>query len=106
MDIVATHHIDSSEPDAWGRYEWRYEYDLYKFTDGDTSLIARSYKGESEAHFLRIEIVETHRMLNDTDLRMPLFLTSVEYLRNVGKTKLQWLSGHGNGGYEDVTLET
>lgn len=106
MDVVTTHHIDSSEPDAKGRYEWRYEYELFNFSDGNTSLVARSYKGESEAHFLRIEIDGTHRMLNDNDLKSPLFVASIEYLRNGGKAKLQWLSGRGNNGYEEVRLET
>ena len=98
MDVATTHHIDSSEPDALGRYEWRYEYDLYRFVDGETVLIARSYVDETdEAHFLRIESAGNHRMLSKDDLRLPLFIQSMRYLRNAGKIKLQWLSGRRNG---------
>jgi hypothetical protein len=56
MKVEATHHIDASEPDENGMYEYRYEYDLYTFTDGEAVLVARSYRNEAEAHFLRMEI--------------------------------------------------
>jgi hypothetical protein len=102
MDVTTTHHIDSSEPDAQGKYEWRYEYDLYRFSDGEIALVVRSYVYKAdEAHFLRLEIAGEHRMLRNDDLSLPLFIESVRYLRNAGKRKLQWLSGRGNG-YEVV----
>ena len=106
MDVATTHHVDSSEPDQNGRYAFRYEYDLYRFSEGELSLVARSYKHEmDETHFLRLEQSGKQRLLKDADLGLPLFAASVRYLRSIGKQKLQWLSGRGNG-YEAVTLET
>jgi len=31
MEIVKTHHIDASEPDANGWHDYYYEYDIYAF---------------------------------------------------------------------------
>jgi hypothetical protein len=87
-------------------YEWRYEYDLYRFADGDIAFVARSYVEEpDEAHFLGIERAGKRQLLRDEHLRMPLFAESARYLRGAGKAKLRWLSGRGNG-YEGVKLET
>jgi hypothetical protein len=56
MEVTTTHHIDASEPDAKGMYDWYYEYDLYRFSEGAIALIARSYVDKTyEAHFLRLE---------------------------------------------------
>ena len=43
MDVQITHHVDASEPDAQGMYDYRYEYDLYTFREGGLALVARSY---------------------------------------------------------------
>jgi hypothetical protein len=106
MDVSTTHRVDASEPDARGQYEYRYEYDIYRFSSGDTALVARSYAHEpDEAHFLRLEQNGKQRLLTDADLRLPLFAEAVAYLKNHGKARLDWLSGRGNG-YEEVRLET
>jgi hypothetical protein len=76
MHVERTHHIDASDRDESGSYEYYYEYDLYRFTLGGTCLVARSYADEpNEAHFLRIEERGSVRPLISTPpcwwLRMP-----------------------------------
>lgn len=83
-------------------YEYHYEYDIYRFSDGVRCLTARSYVDQpGEAHFLSIELRGKSRLLVDRDLSQALFLSALEYLQAQGKTDLRWLSGRGNG-YETV----
>ena len=72
MDAVVTHHIDASEPDAHGMYEYRYEYDIYTFTEAGVVLVARGYNNETEAHFLRIELDGESRPMTRADLNRPI----------------------------------
>ena len=102
MEVTVTHHVDASEPDAQGAYEFYYEYDLYAFRDGNLKLTARSYiDSPGEAHFLNIERGGTPRLLRRGDLESALFSQAVAYLRNAGKHRLTWLSGRGSG-YQPV----
>ena len=105
MNVETTHHVDASEPDANGMYEYRYEYDVFSFSDGRVALVARSYNNEVEAHFLRLEVDGAPRLLTRADLKLPLFASAAEYLRSLGKEQINWLSGRGNG-YEPVLLTT
>jgi hypothetical protein len=105
MNVETTHHVDASEPDANGMYEYRYEYDLFSFSDGRLTLVARSYTNEAEAHFLRIEADGQSRLLTRANLKLPLFASAVEHLRGLGKKDINWLSGRGNG-YEPVLFTT
>ena len=102
MQIERSRHIDSSEQDESDGYDYYYEYDLYRFTDGAVSLTARSYVDEpGDAHFLGIEERGCQRTLVDADLQGALFQSATSYLRADGKTSLRWLSGRGDG-YEPV----
>ena len=102
MHIERVRQIDSSEPDETGMYDYYYEYDIYRFTDGPICLIARSYVDEpDEAHFLRVEANGSQRTLVDVDLTHPLFLLAQSHLSSEGKVHLHWLSGRGDG-YEPV----
>jgi hypothetical protein len=49
-------------------YEYRYEYDLYTFTETGGVLVARSYNNETEAHFLRIGLDGESRLMTRADL--------------------------------------
>lgn len=105
MNVVTTHHIDTDEPDAHdvqGECSYYCEYDVYGFSEGDITLIARGYvDSEDEAHFLSVEVRGKRRLMRDADLKTPLFIAAAAYLRDAGKNKLTWLSGRGNG-YEPV----
>ena len=102
MDVQRTHHVDASEPDDAGMHEYHYEYDIYRFRDGELCFTARSYVDQQgEAHFLGIEVRGKSRLMVDADLTQPLFLSALDYLHAQGKTDLRWLSGRGNG-YETV----
>jgi hypothetical protein len=106
MKIERTHHIDASEPDPAGMYDYYYEYDIYRFIDGGNSLTARSYVDESDAaHFLQIEIDGGSRLMVDKDLLHPLFLAAHAYLQAEGKLHFKWLSGRGDG-YESLPSTT
>ena len=56
MQVECSHHIDASEADAEGFYEYYYEYDIYRFMLGSLSLVVRSYSDTCEqASVLRLE---------------------------------------------------
>lgn len=83
-------------------YDYYYEYDIYRFTDGPLCLVARSYTDTpDEAHFLKIGVNGSERTITGADLAHPLSLLAQDHLRNEGKVHLKWLSGKGNG-YEPV----
>jgi len=104
MHIQRVRQIDSSDPDESCMYDYYYEYDIYRFTDGPDCFVARSYTDEpDEAHFLRAEVNGSPRTLVDTDLEHPLFLLAQHHLRSEGKVHLHRLSGRGNG-YEPVPV--
>jgi hypothetical protein len=48
MMVEVSHHVDAPEPDADGFYDYRYEYEIYEFTDGVRTLLARAYSDEPE----------------------------------------------------------
>ncbi|WFU90471.1 hypothetical protein QA644_31345 (plasmid) [Rhizobium sp. CC1099] len=92
MTVEVSHHIDASEPDADGFCDYHYEYDVFEFTDGSVTFLARAYSDEPEkaAMMARIE-GQDHHLLTKRDLRHPLFLEAAAYLRAGGKTDLDWL---------------
>lgn len=102
MHIECTRHIDASEPDESGMYEYYYEYDMFHFRDGQICLVVRAYTDDQhEAHFLRIEENGVARRLVDADLNLSLFQKALAHLHTAGKSNLSWLSGRGDG-YEPV----
>lgn len=108
MNVRISHHVDESEKDANGECEWRYEYDLLHFSDDRKTYVARSYSDDPlNAHFLRKEstskVEGSSAMLSQDDLRDPLFVAAVAYLRTQGKTELRWLS-KGTPAYQTVDV--
>jgi hypothetical protein len=95
-----SHHVDVADADASGTVDYRYEYDLFTFSNGQAALVARSYKGEAEeAHFLRVEEGGKARRLRPSDLGIPLLKEATDLLRNEGKSVIRWL---GPTGYQPV----
>ena len=104
MKIKTTHHVDAGEPDAEGACDYRYEYDLYFFSEDEVAVVARSYIDDpEEAHFLRMEIDGKPQLMKRADLRRPLLVSAARHLRAAGKKRLNWLSGRGDG-YESVVF--
>ena len=100
MKIETTHHIDCSEKSADGFYEWYYEYDLFRFSEGSLTLVARGYTDSpEEAHFLRFEKDGAILKISEADLRTPLAISATDYLRSKGRKKIDWL---GPVGYETI----
>jgi hypothetical protein len=92
MTVEVAHHVDASEPDADGFYHYHYEYEIYKFTDGVMTLLARAYSDEpGQAALMGWNEGSNNRLLRRRDLRHPLFLEAVAYFRRAGKYKLDWL---------------
>jgi hypothetical protein len=103
MDIEVTHHIDSSEADADGNFDYRYEYDLIRLAEGENAFVARSYPTEPrEAHFLRFESGGTQSPICEAHLQTALFREAFRFLKSTGKTTVTLLGTHG---YEPVAPE-
>jgi hypothetical protein len=104
MKVETSCHTDASNPDSRGMYEYYYEYELYRFSEGAVAFVACSYVHEPEAaNLLRIEIDGSSRPLTVDDMRRPLLHHVLNYLRGTGKRRLTWLSGRGSG-YEPVVF--
>jgi len=96
MRVEITHHIDSSEQDADGFYDWYYEYDLYSFVDGATELVARSYSTDQEkAQVISINRNGVRASLSSKDMQLSIFSEAVKHLRSAGKSEISWLSEAG-----------
>ena len=93
MQVEFSHHIDASEADAEGFYEYYYEYDIYRFTLGGLSLVVRSYSDTCEqASVLRLEEAGKSRPLQPKDLKSPLLQQAREHLQSLGKQDLRWFN--------------
>jgi hypothetical protein len=93
MDITVSHHVDASEPDAQGFYEYHYEYDVYRFSRAGRTYIARSYVDEPQsAAFLSCLEGSESRLLSSADLVHPLLVAAVDHLRGIGKAALDRLA--------------
>ena len=93
MQVECSHHIDASEADAEGFYEYYYEYDIYRFMLGSLSLVVRSYSDTCEqASVLRLEEAGKSRPLQPKDLKMPLVQQAREHLQSLGKQELRWFN--------------
>ena len=100
MKVEHSHHVDAGEEDAEGNLDWCYEYELYRFSDGPRTVVARSFTDAAdEAHLLRWEQGDAQLLLAPRDLSEPLVRDALEYLRGLGKVKLRYL---GAGGYVAV----
>lgn len=108
MTVEVSHHIDASEPDANGFCDYYYEYDVFEFTDGFVTFLARAYSDQPEkaAMMTRIEGQDHHHLLTKRDLRHPLFLKAAAYLRAAGKTDLDWLDTNSRAYVPLTKVET
>ncbi|WNF48366.1 hypothetical protein RHP75_08120 [Pseudomonas sp. SG20056] len=96
MRVEITHHIDSSEQDADGFYDWYYEYYLYSFVDGDTELVARSYTTDQDkAQIISIKRNGIRASLTSKDMQLSIVSEAVQHLRSAGKIEISWLSEAG-----------
>lgn len=101
MRIECNRTIDASVQNAHGAYEYYYEYDVYRFTEGPVCFLAISHLDEpDQADFVGAEILGNRRSMCTDDLLNPLFIDAVERLRTEGKARIRWLNG--GLGYEDV----
>ena len=96
MEIVKTHHIDASEPDANGWHDYYYEYDIYAFSEGEVSYVARRYTDEpGQAHFLKMRTGRAWRLPQPSDFNTAMFAEATAYLRQEGVTQIQVLGKQG-----------
>ena len=100
MQVTVTRHVDASEPDASGAYDYRYEYDLIRVADGDVTVVARSYTSSpAEAFLLHLEFSGQESPVCDAYLKLPLVTAAIAHLKDSGKKKVVW---RGPEGYEPV----
>ncbi|PBQ20647.1 hypothetical protein CCL09_02565 [Pseudomonas congelans] len=94
------HHIDASEQDKDGLYDYYYEYDMYYFTEGTLSLVARCYTDDADrADFMGIEFDGYDRALEPDDRSLPLVSAALAQLKADGKTTFFTFTGKG---YEPI----
>jgi hypothetical protein len=94
VKVEVSHHVDASEPDAQGFYDYHYEYDIFTFSEGNVSFLARTYTDQpNEASFMARHVADRRHLLTERDLQNPLLLEAQDYLRAAGKTDLNWLDG-------------
>ena len=92
MKVEKSHHIDCSEKDENGLYDYYYEYDIYRFIENDIAFIVRRYTDEeNNAHFLRKEIQGKRQHLKPEDLNNSLFKEAVNHLKSENISKIEWL---------------
>lgn len=95
MEIETTRHVDTGGPRPRG-LENEYRYEIYRFSQGGTTLVARSYSDQPQAaHLLRIETPGKTTGLTVEDLSTPLCREAVSYLRDIGKQEIKWLNVRG-----------
>lgn len=91
MDVEIERCLDAGEPDEQGAYDYRYEYDVYTFTDGAETIHARSYTDEPDCASFAVSSGELGQS--------PLFWQAVAHLTRLGKTQIQCLESDG---YRDL----
>lgn len=97
ITIHISHHIDASQRNAQGDYDWFYEYDVIEFTDQASSikLTARSDANTPfEANFLDLKNQHAQQIAIDDQLQA-MFKFAIAYLKILGKTKINYLSEYG-----------
>jgi hypothetical protein len=93
MDVTVSRYVDASEPNAEGYCDYHYEYDVYQFSLGGSTYVARSYIDDPDrAAFLSCLDGDGSRLLSSVNLVHPLLVAAADYLRDAGKTILERLS--------------
>ena len=107
--VSIDHYVDASDADADGMHDWHYEYDVYRFSRGWRSFVARGYTDEpGRIAFLLCEVkvfgVYRRRLLSSADLKSSLFGAAVAHLRGLGITSFDRLTNIGYVPIEDPDL--
>lgn len=106
MHVERTHHVDRIPEDPALPVLQRYEYDIFRFSEGNEVLVARSYSFDQlDVHFLRRESGPEHFGITRKDTTTTLFLSAVSYLRGIGRSDIRWLNIEGEG-YEALSDAT
>jgi hypothetical protein len=87
------------ESEVAGKDEFRYEFDAFRYSDGETTLVARSYSDEPHsASFLSVDTGAGEELLTEATFQTELFRVSAEHLRGLGKKNLYWLNASADDG--------
>lgn len=105
MTVTTSHHIDASEPNERGMYDYHYAYTVYVFEQDGIKIAARSYDDDPKvASFAGMQLDGVDQILTRGIQDHPLFVEAVAYLRDTEKkTKLKALF-KGEGGYAPIRL--
>ena len=102
MKVEKTHHIEASEPNEDGSYDYHYEFHQIRIAVGEEVLIARSYVEQPEEVVLMC--IERNGALEDIswkDLSGPLLTQALAYLRGEEYSSIRWVEP-GTLQYADV----
>ena len=92
MKVECTRHMDAGGSDKSGMYDFRYQYDIYRFIGAEEVLTARSYAdAPQETHFLGLEIKGERRFVRRDDFARAFFIEAIDYRKDEGKSELHWL---------------
>jgi hypothetical protein len=102
ITLTQDHCVEFMGPNG-GPYEFYYDYDVYRFEEGNTAVTARSYRDEPRvASFSGLEIAGSDRPLQRADFHLPLVRAAVQHLRAMGKQELTWFGSSETGTYSPI----
>jgi hypothetical protein len=98
VSFVHDHHVDSRESSVKEKYDFYYDYDVYRFSDGSQTLAARSYSFEpTTVNLISFETGDDIESLTESSFALPLVQIAIGHLRALGKQHLRWLNVEGKG---------
>jgi hypothetical protein len=102
VTVTHDHCVEFMGPDE-GPYEFHYDYDVFQFQEGRTTVFARSYRDEPDvASFGGLEIGGSQRDLEAADFRLPVVRAALQHLRQIGKKTFTWLDPERRNGYTPI----
>ena len=91
MTISKTHHIDASDPNAEGQYNYHYAYTTYVFTHNGVEYTARSYDDEPDKVAIVGKSVRAKaQTISAGDLNTPLFTQALHHLKTIEGKQSFW----------------
>jgi hypothetical protein len=103
MKVSVSQHIDKSDVNENGSYDYYYAFTLYAFSYGEVIYHARSYSDQvDEAHFINGERDGKVFFLSNTELKIDLFIEACRYLNASACRQLTYL---GNDGYLPIAID-
>jgi hypothetical protein len=96
MKVRVSQHIDKSDLNENGFYDYYYDFNIYAFSEGEVTYYARSYNDEpNEAHFTNGERGGKVFYLSKADFKTDLCIEACLYLQASAWQRLRYLGKKG-----------